>query len=71
MTAITASTPVIRAGAYDRMLLRAASALDGHVAARLERRSAPAYRRALQTRSETAAVRDRAVACGAIGLLPR
>ena len=69
MTAITAhhfeTTP------FERVLLRAASALDHFVAARLERRAA----RSTGSRSVAAATHEQsravAQAFGAMGLLPR
>jgi len=56
---------------FERALLRTAASIDRFVDARLERRGAPAYRRAVQTQLNVAAVRREAQARGAIGLLPR
>jgi hypothetical protein len=71
MTAISA--PAARTGAtpLESLLLRASSALDDHIAARLDRRASAAYRCAAETRAAGAAARDAAQARGAIGVLPR
>jgi hypothetical protein len=71
MTAISA--PAARTGAtpLESLLLRASSALDDHIAARLDRRASAVYRCAAETRAAGAAARDAAQARGAIGVLPR
>jgi len=71
MTAI--STPRLSSGVtpLERMLLRAASALDVFVAGRLERRSAVDPRGAYEAQRSFAAAREAAQARGAMGLLPR
>ncbi|MFB9647337.1 hypothetical protein [Microbacterium terregens] len=71
MTAISAPRTLTRATTFERALLRAASALDGFVATRLERRGRVAYRRAAETQARAARFRSSAQACGAVGLLPR
>ena len=69
MTAITAHH--FETTAFERVLLRAASALDHFVAARLERRAT----RSTGARSVAAATHEQsravAQAFGAMGLLPR
>jgi len=71
MTAI--STPLVRAAAtpFERILLGAASGLDGFVAHRLELRGGTEYRRAHRAQTAHAAAREAAQARSAIGLLPR
>lgn len=65
--------PALVAGAtrLDRTLLRAASALDSFVVARLERRATDESRRALAAQTTATQQRRDAEARGAIGLLPR
>lgn len=70
MTALPAPR-TLSATAFERILLRAASALDGFVAARLERRSAIAHRAAVEAQSTFAAARRAAEARGYAGLLPQ
>ena len=69
----TISAPVARTAAtrFESLLLRAASALDGFVAARLEQRCSEVYRGVAQTQAASAAARGAAQARGAIGVLPR
>ena len=71
MTAISAARTSTRATPFERTLLRAASALDDIVAARIERRGGAEYRRAAEAQSAVVAVRSSAEARGAIGVLPR
>ena len=71
MTAISAPRALTRATPFERTLLRAASALDLFVAARLERRGGAAHRRAVEAQTAAAADRRAAEARGAIGMLPR
>jgi hypothetical protein len=76
MTTITVPGAVARdltapATAFDRALLRTASALDLLVAARLMRRSSAEHRRALTVQSAASQTRRTAQALGAVGVLPR
>ena len=71
MTAISASVARTGATPFESLLLRAASALDHFVAARLEQRDSSAYRRAAAIQAAGAAARGAAQARGAIGVLPR
>ena len=76
MTTITVPGAVARdlaapATAFDRALLRTASALDSLVAARLERRSNAEHRRALAVQSAASQARRTAQALGVVGILPR
>jgi hypothetical protein len=71
MTAISAPRVIAGATPFERALLHAASALDGYVASRLERRGTSEYRRADDARRIYSLTRDAAQARGAIGLLPR
>jgi len=71
MTAVTAARTATRATPFERTLLRAASALDEFVAARVERRGGAEYRRAAEAQSGVVAVRRSAEARGVIGMLPR
>lgn len=56
---------------FDRALLRAASTLDAHVVARLERRAGAEERRALAVQAASDDARREASARAAIGILPR
>ena len=67
----TASAARAAVTPFESMLLHAASALDLFVAARLERRGGPAYRRAAETWTTGLGARGAAEARGAIGMLPR
>lgn len=69
--AIVAPALVARSTRLDRTLLRAASALDSFVVARLERRAGGESRRALAAQTTATQRRREAEARGAIGLLPR
>jgi hypothetical protein len=71
MTAIPASAARNAATPFESLLLRAASAVDQLVAARLEQRGGTVYRRAAATQAAAAAARGAAQARGAIGVLPR
>lgn len=71
MTTISASRAGIAVTPFEGMLLRAASALDHFVSARLERRGGAAYRRAAETQASGEAARGAAQALGAIGMIPR
>ena len=68
---IVAPALAARATRFDRALLRAASALDSFVLARLERRAGDGPRRVLAAQAAAAERRRNAEACGSIGLLPR
>lgn len=65
MTAITSHQ--VATTSFDRVLLRAASALDAFVTARVERRGA----RVPAALADHDASRARAQALGAIGIMPR
>lgn len=67
---IVAPALAARATTFDRVLLRAASAIDAFVVARLERRAQDVSRRAVAMQTAAAQRRDAAVARGAIGILP-
>ena len=69
MTTVSAARAAVTP--FESLLLHAASALDLFVAARLERRGGPAYRRAAETRTTGLGARGAAEARGAIGMLPR
>jgi hypothetical protein len=56
---------------YDRMLLRAASAFDAYVIARVERRNVAEQRRAKTAQEAANGVRRSAEALAAMGMLPR
>jgi len=71
MTAISAPRTSAGITPFERSLLRAATALDGYVSHRLDRRASVEYRRAAAAQAATIAIRDAAQAHGAIGLLPR
>ena len=76
MTAITADELTARgfrasATRFDRALLRAASALDAYVVARVERRDGVDERRALIAQAGVAGARREAEARAAMGMLPR
>lgn len=71
MTTITAPRAGTALTPFEGMLLRAASALDHFVSARLELRGGAAYRRAAETRAAGEAARGAAQARSAIGMLPR
>lgn len=76
MTAVTvqhlvAPALAARATRLERMLLRAASALDAYVVARLERRASAEMRRALVAQTAATQARRDAEANGALGILPR
>ncbi|MCR2763756.1 hypothetical protein NQ152_09575 [Microbacterium sp. zg.B48] len=71
MTAVSAPRVLPRATPFERALLRAASGLDRYVAARVDRRGHPAYRRAAEARSHAVTLRAAAEARGAMGVLPR
>lgn len=68
---LVAPTVAVRATRLDRALLRAASAIDGFVVARIERRTADESRRAVTAQAAATRMRRDAEARGAIGLLPR
>lgn len=68
---IVAPALAARATRFDRTLLRAASAIDSFVLARLERRAGEASRRVLTAQAAAAEHRRNVEASGAIGLLPR
>ncbi|WP_194411484.1 hypothetical protein [Microbacterium cremeum] len=68
---IVAPALAVRATRFDRMLLRAASAIDSFVVARLERRASAESRRASAAQTAATQRRRDAEARGAIGLLPR
>ena len=76
MTAITADELTARgfrasATRFDRALLRAASALDAYVVARVEKRDDAEERRALTAQASVNADRHEAEAFAALGMLPR
>jgi len=71
MTAIPAPHGLIQATAFERVLLRAASALDVYVAARLDRRTDQADRQRRAAQFGATAARREAEARSAFGLLPR
>lgn len=75
MTAISAtshSTSSFAASTrFDRALLRAASALDGFVSARLATRAGAEHRRARETEDSADTARRAAQALASIGILPR
>lgn len=69
MTALTASTAVVRTTGFERMLLTAAAGIDRFVAARLERRAATVH--PVVARSAAGEARSDALAMGNVGMLPR
>jgi hypothetical protein len=76
MTTITAGELAARgfetsATRFDRTLLRAASALDAYVIARVERRDGAARRRALTAQAVVSGARRDAEALASTGMLPR
>ncbi|WP_374974488.1 hypothetical protein ACEYYH_11155 [Microbacterium trichothecenolyticum] len=76
MTAITADELAARgfrasATRFDRALLRAASALDAYVVARVEKRDDAQERRALSAQAAASGARREAEARAAMGMLPR
>jgi hypothetical protein len=77
MTIITAGELAARGGfaasstAFERALLRTASALDAYVIARVQRRDARPRRAALIAQAAAGDARRDAEARAAIGLLPR
>jgi hypothetical protein len=76
MTAITADELAARgfrasATRFDRALLRAASALDAYVVARVEKRDDAQERRALTVQAAASTARREAEARAAMGMLPR
>lgn len=76
MTTITAGELAARgfsgsATRIDRTLLRAASAIDAYVIARVEKRAGAARRRALIAQSAASDARRGAEALGAMGMPPR
>ncbi len=76
MTAITADELATHrfdasATAFDRALLRAASAFDAYAIGRLRRRDGAQQRRALIAQAEANGARRNAEALAYIGLLPR
>ena len=71
MTAISAPRGYVRTTPLERSLLWASVTLDHFVAHRLERRTAPERRRAIEAQEAFASSRRDAQAQGGIGLLPR
>ncbi|MBW9118763.1 hypothetical protein JNB63_01505 [Microbacterium trichothecenolyticum] len=76
MSAITADELAARgfrasATRFDRALLRAASALDAYVVARVEKRDDAQERRALTVQAAASTARREAEAHAAVGMLPR
>ncbi|MBW9108439.1 hypothetical protein [Microbacterium ureisolvens] len=76
MSAITADELAARgfrasATRFDRALLRAASALDAYVVARVEKRDDAQERRALTVQAAASTARREAEARAAVGMLPR
>jgi hypothetical protein len=71
MTAISATRVRRGATTLERAMLSAASAIDGFVIGRLERRSGSDHRRAHRAQRSFAEAREGAQARGAIGLLPQ
>ncbi|MDQ7877653.1 hypothetical protein Q9R08_06670 [Microbacterium sp. QXD-8] len=76
MTTITAGELAARgfgasATRFDRALLRAASAIDAYVIARVERRDGAERRRALTAQTAASGARRDAEALAATGMLPR
>ena len=76
MTTITADELAARgfrtsATRFDRALLRAASALDAYVLARVEKRDDAEARRALTAQAAVSGARHQAEALAATGMLPR
>lgn len=68
---IVAPALAARATRFDRTLLRAASAIDSFVVARIERRAHDESRRVFAAQTAATQRRRDAEARGAIGLLPR
>ncbi|MFB7891259.1 hypothetical protein ACFC1I_03550 [Microbacterium sp. NPDC056044] len=76
MTAITADELAARgfrasATRFDRALLRAASALDAYVVARVEKAGDAQERRALTAQAAASGARHEAEAFASMGMLPR